>query len=326
MTNVPQVPTITIVTPSFNQGEFLAETIESVISQAGDFRIDYIIVDGGSTDNSVAIIRRYDALIRTDRYLVNCRGLTFRWLSERDRGQADALAKGFRIAKGELLAWLNSDDVYQPGALQAVANCFIDHPETGLVYGDAHYCDAAGTVIGRYRTEAYEYAKLAWFNFICQPSTFFRKEVFDTVGGLDDTLQFAMDYDLWVRIGKRFTCRHLPVSLSMYRLHESSKTLFAETLFSNSEESLRLAMKYFAWAPLTRIYNSCSTYCRARLPEYATRSKSMVVLASVACTVFRSIWLNRGIRSNDLALLTRGNFRKLFKSRVEIMTGTTVDK
>lgn len=315
------VPKISIVTPSFNQGEFLAETIESVISQAGDFSIDYIIVDGGSTDDSVNIIKRYEAILHEGQWPIACKGITYRWLSENDKGQSDALLKGFRMANGTILSWLNSDDVFLPGALQSVAGIFNAYPETGLVYGDAHYCDADGSIIGRYRTEEFDYGKLAWFNYICQPSAFFRKEVFDAVGGLDDTLHFAMDYDLWVRMGKRFTCRYLPEFLSMYRLHESSKTILDETLYHNSEEALRLVMKYFGWAPLTRIYNSCNIYCRARLPKFLARRKSLVILATVICSVFRSLWLNRGIRRNDLKLLNGENFRKLFKSRIEIMTG-----
>ncbi|HYA12953.1 MAG TPA: glycosyltransferase, partial [Syntrophales bacterium] len=133
-----------IVTPSYNQGEFLSETIESVISQEGDFLIDYIIVDGGSTDNSVAIIRHYDALLQKGEWRISCRGITFRWHSEVDQGQTDALMKGFSVAKGEILAWLNSDDTYLPGALQAVAGFFRDQPDTGLMYGDALYCDRRG--------------------------------------------------------------------------------------------------------------------------------------------------------------------------------------
>lgn len=321
MANIPQ---ISIVTPSLNQGKFLAATIESVISQAGDFTIDYIVVDGGSTDDSPDILRRYDLLIRTGALPVNCRGLTCRFVSERDSGQSDALAKGFRMAKGELFAWLNSDDTYLPGALQAVAAFFSDHPGIGLLYGKAHYCDTTGAIIGRYRTEAFDYEKLAWFNYICQPAAFFAGEVFDAVGGLDETLCFAMDYDLWVRIGKRFPCRYLPEFLSMYRLHESSKTILDETLCQNSEEVLRLAMKYFAWAPLTRIYNSCNSYCRARLPKFLADRKSMVILATVICSASRSLWLNRGIRRGDLELLNGENFRKLFKSRIEIMMGKKI--
>ena len=312
---------ISIVTPSYNQGQFLAETIESVINQEGDFCIDYIVVDGASVDNSVDIIRHYEHLLNEGNWPIKCLGITFRWLSERDKGQTDALAKGFRMAEGELLAWLNSDDSYLPGALQTAAVFFRDYPETGLLYGDAHYCDTAGTIIGRYRTEAFAFDKLAWFNFICQPSTFFTREAYEAVGGLDTTLQFAMDYDLWIRIGRRFPCRYLPRFLSTYRLHEASKTIRDETLFKNSEEGLRVAIKHFNWAPLTRVYNSCTFHCSARFPACLARCRAVVICSAILCTAFRSFQLNRGIRRNDLRLLNRENFRKLFKSRLEIMTG-----
>ena len=316
-----QFPIVSIVTPSFNQGKFLAETIESVISQSGDFCVDYVIVDGGSTDSSVDIIKKFDRLLRQREWPVACRGITYRWLSEKDRGQSDALMKGFRMAEGELLAWLNSDDLYLPGALQTAALYFTAHPDTGLLYGDALYCDATGADIGRYRTEPFDFDKLAWFNFICQPSTFFRKDVFTQVGGLDETLRFAMDFDLWLRIGRRFPCSYLPRVLSTYRLHPDSKTVSDETLFANCEEALNLTLKMFGWAPLTRVYNSCDSLCRSRLPAFLVRKKPLRVTATVLCTLLRSLWLNRGIRKNDLRLITRENVRKLFKSRLEIMTG-----
>jgi hypothetical protein len=129
-----------------------------------------------------------------------------------------------------------------------------------------------------------------------------------------------MDYDLWVRIGSRFPCRYLPRFLSTYRLHEASKTIRDESLYENSEEALRLALKYFGWAPLTRVYNSCSFLCRARLPAFLTGRRFAVIPATVFCTVVRSLLLNRGIRRKDLKLLNRANFRKLFKSRIELMT------
>jgi glycosyltransferase involved in cell wall biosynthesis len=317
----PEFPHITIVTPSFNQGKFLAETIESVISQEGDFSIDYIIVDGGSTDNSVELIRQYEEMLLHREWPIKCRGIAYRWLSECDKGQTDALIKGFRMAEGTILTWLNSDDTYLPGALQTVAGFFRDNPDTGLLYGDARYCDADGKIIGRYRTEEFDFDKLAWFNFICQPSAFFRRDVFEAVGGLDDTLHFAMDYDLWARIGKRFPCRYLPGFLSMYRLHETSKTIRVETLYQNSEEALRLTMTYFDWAPLTRVYNSCNFFCRARLPALLAGNKTAVIVATIFCSLFRSLFLNRGINRHDLKLLNRENFQKLFKSRLEIMTG-----
>lgn len=318
-----EFPLISIVTPSFNQGDFLAKTIESVIKQAGDFLIDYIIVDGESADNSVDIIKLYESMLQQGEVPLNCRGITYRWVSEKDAGQADALVKGFRMATGEIYAWLNSDDTYLPGALQAVAGFFRDYPDTGLLYGDVHYCDTDGKIIGRYRTEEFDYDKLAWFNFICQPATFFRKEAFEAVEGLDESLHFAMDYDLWVRIGRRFPCRYLPELLATYRLHETSKTVRDETLQANSEEGLRLALKYYGWAPLTRVYNACNFSCRTCLPRCLARNRTAVITASVFCTLFRSLRLNRGINRQEMKLLNLENLRKLFKNRIDIMTGWT---
>ena len=316
---------LSIITPSYNQGEFLAATIESVIGQTGDFHLDYLIVDGDSNDSSVAVIRHYEELLLQGKWRIECRGITYRWLSEKDRGQTDALMKGFAMARGEFLAWLNSDDTYLPGALQAAADHFRANPDTALVYGAAQYCDSAGAVIGSYRTEPFDFEKLAWFNFICQPSALFSRKAFEEVGGLDRTLHFAMDYDLWIRIARRFPCRYLPRTLSRYRLHESSKTVRDETLFENCEEALRLARKYFGWAPLTRVYNSCNCYCRAHLPGPLSRNKAALLAATVISSVLRSLWLNRGVRRKDLALLNRENFRKLFKSRLAIMTGASGD-
>lgn len=313
---------ISVITPSYNQGSFLSETIESVLRQEGDFNLDYIIIDGGSTDRSVEIIRGYEKKLNDRAWPVKCRSISFKWLSERDQGQSDALMKGFGMAEGSVLAWLNSDDTYLPGALQAAADHFRLSPETGLLYGDADYCDAEGAVIGRYRTKPFDYRKLASFNFICQPSTFFTMEAFDAVGGLDPSLRFAMDYDLWIRLAKRFPCRYLPQLWSVYRLHETSKTILDETLFDNSEEALQLALKHFGWAPLTRVYNSCNFYCKSRMPRTLARSKAAVLVATVVCSILRSLRLNRGISTGDLwLLLDRENFRKLFKSRLEIMTG-----
>ncbi len=320
---MPYTPIISIVTPSYNQGEFIAETIESVLGQAGDFSMEYIIVDGGSTDDSVTVIRRYDELLKQGTWPVSCRGITFRWLSEKDRGQSHALMKGFRMAKGEIFAWLNSDDIYLPGSLQSATDFFRNHPETGLLYGDADYCDAGGNRIGRYRTEAFDFEKLAWFNFICQPSTFFRREPFNEVGGLNESLRFALDYDLWIRITRRFPCRHLPQVLSRYRLHDTSKTVSDATLHANGEEALSVAMNHFGWAPLPRVYNACHPLCRRRLPPFLAKNRGVLILATLLHSLFRSLRLNRGIRKKELRLLTRENFKKIFRNRINIMTSSS---
>ena len=318
----PVFPVISIITPSYNQGAFLAETIESVISQEGDFSIDYIIVDGKSGDNSVDIIKHYDACLQRGEWPIKCLGITYRWVSEGDKGQIDALIKGFRMARGEVQTWLNSDDTYLPGALQTVVVFFRGNSNTGLMYGDANYIDAEGNIISSYRTEEFDLDKLASTNIICQPAAFFRRDPFEAVGGLDETLHFVMDLDLWIRIGRSFPCRHVPHLLATYRLHKTSKTISNDTLYGNSEEALAVTMRHFGWAPLTRVYTSCSILCKARLPGMLSRNRFAVAAAAMFCSFFRSLYLNHGFHRNDLKLLTIENFRKLFRSRIEIMTGT----
>jgi glycosyltransferase involved in cell wall biosynthesis len=320
--HTPHFPVISVVTPSFNQGAFLGDTIRSVISQEGDFFLDYIMIDGGSSDNSVDIIRQYDACLQRGEWPIKCRGISYRWVSEPDRGQTDALMKGFRRANGGIFAWLNSDDAYLPGVLQTASAFFHDHPDTGLMYGDAYYVDASGGVIGSYHTEEFDLIRLASANIICQPAAFFRREAFETVGGLDESLDFVMDYDLWVRIGRRFPCRHVSHPLATYRLHGTSKTISSDTLYRNSEESLAVTIRHFGWAPLTRVYTSCGILCRSRLPG---RNRCALAAAAIVCSLIRSLSLNRGFNRNDLKLLTGSNFRKLFKSRLEIMTGHNND-
>jgi GT2 family glycosyltransferase len=242
-------------------------------------------------------------------------------MSENDRGQTDALAKGFRMSNGDIFAWLNSDDTYLPGTLQIVSDFFHDHPDTGLMYGDANYVDSAGSIIGKYRTEKFDLDTLAAANIICQPSAFFRREVFESVGGLDGTLDFVMDYDLWIRIGRRFPCNYLPGLLATYRLHETSKTISSATLINSSEESLAVTMRHFSWAPITRVYTSCIIWCKAHLPNLLGRKRLIVVAAAGAGSILRSLYLNRGFSRRDIKLLKLENFSKLFKTRLEIMTG-----
>jgi len=252
---------------------------------------------------------------------VRCGGITFRWLSEQDRGQTDALVKGFALARGEILAWLNSDDTYLPGALQSAAGFLAGNPGIALVYGEADYCDAEGARIGRYRVEDFDYQKLAYRHYICQPATFFTREAYQAAGGLDPALHYAMDYDLFVRIARRFGCRRLPSCLATYRLHDDSKTMRDEVLFHYHEETLRLALKYFDWAPLNVVYGSSYHLCRARLPGFLAASKPGLIGASLICALFRSLKMNRGVRARELRLLTWANLKNIFKERIDILTG-----
>lgn len=209
-------PLISIITPSFNQARFIETTIRSVLDQ--DYpALEYIIVDGGSRDGSVDIIQRY-----SDRLAW--------WVSEPDKGQTDALNKGFSQAKGEILAWINSDDTYEPGALAAAAEYLIKHPEVGLIYADANFIDETGQKIGRFPAAQTDYNRLRrGYVHIPQQAAFFRADLWRQVGPLDPDFYFAMDYDLWVRLARTAKLAYLPgQTWANFRLHTSGKTIVAD--------------------------------------------------------------------------------------------------
>ena len=209
---------VSIVTPSYNQARFIEGTIQSVLSQ--DYpQIEYLVVDGGSTDHSADIIRRY-----ADR-------LTG-WVSEKDRGQTDAINKGFARATGEILAWINSDDTYEPGAVSAAVEFLREHPEVGMVYGDCNYINEQGEVIGRFHSKQTSYRRIRQgYNHIPQQTMFFRAELWKQLGPLDPSFHFAMDYDLWTRIAARSEIKYGPQTWANFRLHTSAKTLMADDRF-----------------------------------------------------------------------------------------------
>ena len=206
---------VSIVTPSFNQAPYLEATIRSVLEQ--DYPdIEYIFVDGGSSDGSVDIIRRY-----ADRLAW--------WVSEADKGQTDALNKGFARARGEILAWLNSDDTYQPGAVAEAAAFLQSRPEVGLVYGDANFIDENGKLIGRFPAAQTDYRRLRrGYVHIPQQAAFFRAELWRKVAPLDPSFYFAMDYDLWVRIAALAPIHYVPRTWANFRLHTQGKTIAAD--------------------------------------------------------------------------------------------------
>ena len=209
-------PLISIVTPSFNQAHYLEATIRSVLQQ--DYpAIEYIIVDGGSHDGSVDIIKRYSNQLAW-------------WVSEKDNGQTDALNKGFARAKGQILAWINSDDTYELGTLSAAAKYLMEHPDVGLVYADTNFIDETGKKIGKFPAAQTDYRKLRQgYVHIPQQAAFFRSELWNQVGPLDPDFYFAMDYDLWVRLAKLTRIQYLPgLTWANFRLHTSGKTMVAD--------------------------------------------------------------------------------------------------
>lgn len=210
---------VSIVTPSFNQAQFLERTIQSVLTQQGDFELEYIIIDGVSTDNSVDIIRRCAA-----------QDQRIRWVSEPDQGQSDAINKGLHMATGEVIAFLNSDDVYLTGALQTVAETFRN-PKVLWAYGRCRIIDAADRettkVVTWYKNTVgyfYYYWLLLTINYISQPAVFWRRQLLIKVGYLNAAEHLVMDYELWCRFGRVHRATVIHKTLASFRLYQTSKS------------------------------------------------------------------------------------------------------
>jgi len=211
-------PLVSVVTPSYNQARFLEETIRSVLAQ--DYpHVEYLLVDGGSSDGSLEIIRKYADELAW-------------WVSEPDRGQTDAINKGFAQAQGDIFAWLNSDDTYEPGAISEAVAFLQSHPQVGMVYGDANFINAQGEVIGKFNAQQTNLKRLRRGGvYIPQQSAFWRAALWQQVAPLDSSVYFAMDYDLWVRLAKITELRYLPGRIwANFRLHGDAKTITADEL------------------------------------------------------------------------------------------------
>ena len=217
-------PKITVVTPSFNQGDFLEETICSVLEQEYK-NLEYIIIDGGSTDRSLDVIRQHE------------KDIDF-WISEPDNGQSHAINKGFGRSTGDILAWLNSDDIYMPGCLKEVANYFMQHPDSEVAVGGCCLFEATRNLKRggdniRFPSEA-DPRLLVWpRDYFCQQSTFWRRALWDDVGALREDLHYAMDYDLWCRMARVSQFGIIDQVLAAYRFHDSAKCV------AHTEETFR---------------------------------------------------------------------------------------
>ncbi|MBW6459755.1 MAG: glycosyltransferase [Bacteroidales bacterium] len=224
---------LSVITPSYNQGAFIEQTVRIVLDQ-GLEGLEYIVVDGGSADETLEILRRYEGQLI--------------WSSGRDKGLADAVNKGIGMATGEIIGWLNSDDLYLPGTLQAVADYFQEHPECRWLFGKCRIINSDGQEkwkwITRYKNlglKRFTYHKLLRENFISQPAVFFRKDLFEEAGALDLSLKYAMDYDLWLRFAGIAQPGFIDRELSAFRRHGSSKseTGFMDQFFEQYEVAKR---------------------------------------------------------------------------------------
>ncbi|HUJ14557.1 MAG TPA: glycosyltransferase family 2 protein [Thermoanaerobaculia bacterium] len=234
---------LSVVTPSYQQGRFLERTLESVWAQnrgslAG--AIEHIVMDGGSTDGTLEILSRWNGRIS--------------FTSERDGGQAAAINAGLARASGEILAYLNSDDVYYRDAAAAAVAAFERDPSADVVYGDAELIDDADRCIGHYPTEDWSIERLKVFCFLCQPAVFFRRRVFEQFGPFDARLAYSMDYEYWLRLGMRgVRFVHIPVRLAASRVHPATKTRRrpAEAV----EETNTMLEKYLGRVPDSWLWN-----------------------------------------------------------------------
>jgi glycosyltransferase involved in cell wall biosynthesis len=256
-----------IVTPSFNQGQFISDTIESVLSQNGEFYIDYIIMDGGSTDNSVEVIKNYENVLKQNceikelsglKYYVNknkktqfnnCLGISYRWVSEKDEGQVDALNKGFEIAKGDIFAFMNSDDVYYPNIFTKVAK--KNWEKTDFAYGKGNWISEKGNFLLVFPT--FKPSKYSFYYqcSLCQPSVFFKRETYLDLGKFDKNLNYVFDYDFWLRgVFKNKKYSFINSFLAKSRMYPINKSLSGQK--NVSQEVSQILKKYYSSEKLNK--------------------------------------------------------------------------
>jgi glycosyltransferase involved in cell wall biosynthesis len=226
---------ISIITPSYNQGQYIEQTIQSVLSQQGDFELEYIIIDGQSTDQTLSILKKYAGQLK--------------WISEKDNGQTEAINKGFGMATGEVLAYLNSDDLYSTGTLSKVAAHFKNNSSCKWVTGKCRIIDEQGQEVRRWITaykifclKRYSYNYLLAENFISQPATFWRREVLETVGMFDEKQQLVMDYEYWLRVGEKYQLDYIDDYLADFRWYPGSKS--GNNFYKQFKEELGVAKQF----------------------------------------------------------------------------------
>jgi glycosyltransferase involved in cell wall biosynthesis len=208
-------------------------------------RIEHIILDGGSSDSTANVLKKYSAQIT--------------WFSEPDRGQSHAINKGFRMARSGIIGWLNSDDVYTEGAISKAVSSLLSNPDLGMVYGDAEIIDETGENIGFYKTEEFALGRLARHCFICQPATFMWSHVLADVGLLDEQLHYCMDLDLWIRIAQKYKVGYLSKCLAKSRWHLACKSVARRE--DALHEIMEVISRHYDHVPKGRI----KAYCHERI-------------------------------------------------------------
>jgi Glycosyl transferase family 2 len=248
-------PLVTVVTPSYNQASYLEDAILSVLNQAYP-QLEYWVIDGGSTDGSLEIIRRHEARLAG-------------WISEPDRGQAEAINKGLSRAQGEFVAWLNSDDVYLPGAIPQAVQSLLAHPKAGMVYGDGIMVDSQLKILDYHRYPELGVADLLSFDVLLQPAVFMRRSVLDQVGHLNPDYNLILDHELWVRMAAAAPLLHEPRYWALERTHRAAKTISQASNFV--DEAARLQTWARQTPPLAEIAAHNSNRIQAGFHVFAAR-------------------------------------------------------
>jgi len=268
---------VSIITPSYNQASYLEQTIQSVLGQ--DYpRVEYLVIDGASTDGSIEIIKKYE-----DRLAY--------WISEKDSGQAEAINKGLARAKGDILAWLNSDDYYLPNTISAIVKCFEENPDVVMVYGDMLAVDGNGQTINVLKYKHLSLEDLLCFQIIGQPSVFFRRSALEKIGLLDTSFHFMLDHHLWIRLAQQGRILHVPQVWSAARYHAEAKNR------ARAEEFGREAFRVLDWAKTQPGLAEAVSGVEGRALASANRYDSRYLLdggqpASALVAWFRALFLH----------------------------------
>lgn len=289
---------ISIITPSYNQGQFIERTLLSVANQTGG-EIEHVVFDGNSNDNTVKILQKATSLSH--------------WVSEKDKGQTDAVNKGILATSGEIIGWLNSDDIYYPGAIEAVLEYFNKNPDVDVVYGMADHIDINDKPFETYPTEPWNFNRLKEVCIICQPALFFRRKVVEQHGLLDESLNYCMDYEYWLRLGKagvRFG--YLEKKLAGSRLYAENKTLGAKVKVHR--EINNMFKKKFGKVPTSWLFN----YAHSVVDNKIERENQPVryLFAILISTAHSSFYWNKRLSFDFMKIVMRWMLKPILGDRI----------